>query len=144
MPRTNSIKNSADGLALQVTKPARRAELVLEDADGEATRLADVYVYGFDDLLVVVDADNVSSSNRAELVASAARDTGSVYRGTAASVQIAGNGYQVQLPGCEATGLSEGDRAPAIPAQGLLIIHDGTRGRLAEDLKTQRRGQGKH
>lgn len=138
MPRTNSIKDSADGLALQVTVPARTAGMVLENADGEATRLADVYVYGFDNLLIVVDADNVSASDRAGLIASAARDTDSIYRGTAASVQIAGNGYQVQLPGCQAAGFSTGDRAPVIPAQGLLLIHDGTQRRLAEDLKTQR------
>jgi hypothetical protein len=112
--------------------------MVFEDADGGATRLADVYVYGFDNLLAVVDADNVSASDRAELVAPAARDTDSIHRGTATSVQIAGNGYQLQLPGCEAAGFSEDDRTPVIPAQDLLIVHDGTQRRLAEALKTQR------
>ncbi len=140
MPRPNSIKNSADGLALQVTKPARRAELVLEDADGDPTRLAEVYVYGFDELLVVVDA-NVSVSYRAELVAAAARDTDSIHRGATASVQIAGNGYQVQLPGCKDAGLSEGDRAPAVPGEGILLVHDGSQRRLVEDLKQLRQAQ---
>lgn len=42
--------------------------------------MADVYVYGFDNLLIVVDADNVSASNRAERVASAARDSDGIYR----------------------------------------------------------------
>lgn len=124
-----------------MTKPARRAELVLEDADGEATRLADVYVYGFDTLLVVVDANTVSGSHRAELVAAAARDTGSIYRGTAASVQIAGNGYQVQLPGCKDAGFSEEDRAPAVPGEGILLVHDGSQRRFVEDLKELRQAQ---
>jgi hypothetical protein len=137
----NSIKESADGLALQVTRPARKAELVTEDADGNATRLAGVYVYGFDDVVLVVDAESVSAAHRADLVAQAARDTESVHRGAAASVQIAGNGYQVQLPGCKAAGFSVGDRAPAASGQGILVIHDGTQGRLVDELVTRRAEQ---
>lgn len=137
----NSIKESADGLALQVTKPARQAGLVVEDADGNAKRLAGVYVYGFDGVLLVVDAEDVSAAHRADLVASAARDTDSVYRGAAASVATAGNGYQVQLPGCKAAGFTAGDRAPASAAPGVLVIHDGTQARLVDDLTTQRQAQ---
>ena len=51
----NEIKQSGtDGLALQVTKPARSAGLVEENSDGEATSLADVRVYAFDHLLLVL------------------------------------------------------------------------------------------
>lgn len=138
----NSIKESADGLALQVTKPARTAGLVQEDAEGNATRLADVFVYGFDDVLLVVDAVEISAKHRAELVAAAAEDTESVHRGAAASVATAGNGYQVQLPGCQAAGFHEGDRAPARPGAGVLVIHNGSQTRLADDLLTIRDEQG--
>lgn len=137
----NSIKTSAAGLALQVTKPARQAELVLEDADGNAIRRADVYVYGVDDLLLVVDAERVSIADRAALVATAARDTESLHRGAAASVTAAGNGYQVQLPGCRAAGFTVGDTAPVVAAQGMLVVHDGTQRRLAEDLRAIRQTQ---
>jgi hypothetical protein len=137
----NQIKRSSEGLALQVTKPARAAGLVEETSDGEATRLADVWVYGFDDLLVVVDADRVTAADRAALVATAARDTDSVYGGHISTVSVAGNGYQVQLPSCEAAGFRLDDRAPVVPRQGLLVIHDGTHTRLAEDLGTLREEQ---
>ena len=43
----NSINTSAGGLALQVTRQARSAGLVEEDAEGNATRHAPVYVYGY-------------------------------------------------------------------------------------------------
>ncbi len=137
----NSIKESADGLALQVTKPARDADLVVEDANGDPKQLSGVYVYGFDNLLLVVGADHVSASDRAELVASATQDTESIHRGGTASIATAGNGYQVQLPGCRAAGFSVGDSAPVVPQQGVLIIHDGTQRRLAEDLAAIRREQ---
>jgi hypothetical protein len=138
----NSIKESADGLALQVTKPARdRAGLVEENPDGEATHLSDVHVFGFDNLLVVVGAD-VSSADRAELVASAARDTDSLHEGARATLATSGNGYQVQLPGCKAAGFLEGDDGHVRAADGVLFIHDGTQGRLIDDLLTIRDEQG--
>jgi hypothetical protein len=138
---SNSLKSSAGGIALQVTKPARTAGLVEEDAEGDATRLAGVYVYGFDGLLLVVDAEDVSSEDRAELVATAASDSGSIYRGEAASVEIAGNGYQLQLPGCKPAGLKIGDDGHTLSADGVLLIHDGGQTRLADDLATIRREQ---
>ena len=61
-----------------------------------------------------VDDDRVSVADRAELVATAARDIDSIHRGAPATVEIAGNGYQVQLPGCRAAGFHGGDRAPAV------------------------------
>jgi len=137
----NNIKESADGLALQVTKQARDAGLVIEDANGDATRLSGVYVYGFDNLLLVIDAERVSAADRAELVASAARDTESIHRGGTASIATAGNGYQVQLPGCRAAGFDVGDRAPVVSQQGLLVMHDGMQRRLAEDVAAIRSEQ---
>lgn len=137
----NSLKSSAGGIALQITKPARAAGLVEEDAEGDATRLASVYVYGFDGLLVVVDADRVSIEDRAELVVTAASDSSSIYRGEAASVEIAGNGYQVQLPGCKEAGFAIGDDGYTLPVDNVLLIHNGRHARLAGDLATIRREQ---
>jgi len=137
----NDIKASGGGLALQVTKPARDAGLVEEDAEDRPTYRADVVVYGVDDLLLIVDDDRVSMAHRAELVATAARDTDSIHRGAPATVEIAGNGYQVQLPGCRAAGFHEGDRAPAVARQGVLFIHDGSQRRLLEDLTAVREEQ---
>jgi len=134
----NSVKGSGGGLALQVTREARDAGLVEENADGDATRLAGVYVYGFDGLLLVFDGEHVSTSERAALVATATTVTDSIHRGEAASIETAGNGYQVQLPGCKSAGFRAGDDAPVATAPGLLVVHDGTNGQLADDLTTSR------
>lgn len=145
----NQIKSSGeDGLALQVTKPARSAGLVDEDDEGEATSLAKVRVFSFDSLLLVVGLDTLSTKQVTELVVSAAQDTKSIYRTMDATVQIAGNGYQVQLPPAEDAGFHEGDRAPCQAAPGILLISkDGDTSverdasRLADDLVTIRREQ---
>jgi hypothetical protein len=145
----NQIKSSgADGLARQVTEPARSAGLVEEDGEGTATYLADVRVFAFDGLLLVVDLDAVSTAETVELVTAAARDTDSIYRAMDASVQIAGHGYQVQLPPARDGGFAEGDRAPCTPASGILVISrdDGTTAgvdasRLAGNLVTIRDDQ---
>ena len=134
----NSIKQSAGGLALQITQPARDAEMVVEDTEGHATRRAEVYVYGFDDLLLLIDSETVAVSHRAELVTSAAQDTSSIQDGGLAIVELAGTGYQVQLPGCRDTGLRLGDTAPVSVGDGVLVIHDGEESRLAGDLLTLR------
>ena len=146
---TNQIKASgADGVALQVTTPARAAGLVEEDNDGEATYLADVRVYAFDDLLLVVDLEAVTTAHTTDLVVAAAQDTDSIHRAMDASVQIAGHGYQVQLPPAEDAGFREGDAAPCQSARGILAISidDGTTkgvnaARLAADLVTIRTEQ---
>lgn len=135
---TNSIKESGGGLALQVTTPAREAGFVEEDAEGDATRLAGVYVYGFDGLLVVIDAEQVSTPDRGEIVATATTATDSIHRGEAATIEIAGNGYQVQLPGAESAGFTVGDTAPVVISPGLLVIHGKGDHRLAEDVATIR------
>ena len=130
----NSIKQSAGGLALQITQPAREAEFVVEDTDDTATRRAEVYVYGFDELLLLIDRANVAAAHRAALVASAAGDTDSIHRGEIATVEIAGNGYQIQLPGCREAGFTLDDTAPVVVGSGILVIHDGSGSRLASDL----------
>jgi hypothetical protein len=145
----NSIKKSgAGGLALQVTRPAREAELVEENSEGDARYLADVRVFSFDHLLLVVDVDKIESAHTADLVASAARDTDSVYRARDASIQIAGHGYQIHLPTAEDAGFRNGDSAPCHPARNMLAIskEDGTSAgadatRLARDLATLRSQQ---
>lgn len=134
----NCIKESAGGLALQVTKPARdEAGLVEENSDGEATHLSDVVVYGFDGLLVVLGVD-VSASDRAEIVASAARDTGSIHQGVRSTLATSGNGYQVQLPGATEAGFVQGDAGDVEAGDGVLFIHDGGHKRLIDDLETVR------
>ena len=146
---SNKIKTSgADGFALQVTKPARSAGLVEEDSEGDATYLAEVRVFAFDHLLLVVDRSQVRAEHTAELVTAAAQDTKTVYRAMDATLQIAGNGYQVQLPPAVDAGFDEGDRAPCHPARGVIVISrdDGTSAgtnaaRLAKDLVTIRTEQ---
>lgn len=139
----NVLKQSGEGLALQVTKPARTGGLVEENADGEPAWRAEVLVYAFDEMLLVIDVGRVAVSDRAELVASAARDTESIYRAGGARIQIAGNGYQVNLPPAEDAGFDVGDAAPLHPAPGLLVVttDDCQVSRLAADLVTIRRGQ---
>ena len=136
----NTIKRSGDGLALQVTKPARTAGLV-EETDDEPTRLADIRVFSFDDLLLVVDIDRINDENIVELATSAALDTVSIHRVTNSSLQIAGNGYQVQLPGAVDAGFHVGDRAPCTPAPNLLVIAAEESGRVAADIVTIRKEQ---
>jgi len=137
----NSIKESGGGLALQVTGPARDAGLVRENADGEATRLSGVYVYGFDGLLVVVDAERVSTAERAEIVSTATEATDSIHRGEAATVEVAGNGYQVQLPGAESAGFDVGDTAPVVLSDGLLVIHGDADTEVVDLVSTVRDDQ---
>jgi hypothetical protein len=116
---SNKIKRSGDGLALQVTNPARAAELV-EERDDEPTCFADIRVFAFDGLLLVADIDRITDENVVELATSAALDTVSIHRVANASLQIAGNGYQVQLPGAADAGFHVGDRAPCKPAPNML------------------------
>lgn len=134
----NNIKQSAGGLALQMTTHARDAGMIIEDDEGNATRRAQVYVYGFDGILLLVDSDTVAMGHRAELVATAASDTDSTHRGEVATVEIAGNGYQIQLPGCRDAGFELGDAAPAMTGNGIIVIHNRDTQRLASDLLTIR------
>jgi hypothetical protein len=136
----DKIKRSGDGFAFQVTKPARAAGLV-EETDDEPARLANIRVFAFDDLLLVMDIDRITDENMVELATSAALDTVSIHRVTNASLQIAGNGYQVQLPGAADAGFHVGDRASCTPAPNLLVIAAEGSERVAADIVTIRREQ---
>ncbi|SIR97629.1 hypothetical protein SAMN05421858_4905 [Haladaptatus litoreus] len=136
----NTIKRSGDGLALQVTKPARAAGLV-EETEDENIHLANIRVIAFDGLLLVVDLDRINNENIVELATSAALDTVSIHRVANASLQIAGNGYQVQLPGAADAGFHVGDRAPCTSAPNLLVIAAEKSTRVAADIAAIRREQ---
>lgn len=58
-----------------------------------------------------------------------------------ASIQIAGNGYQVQLPPAEDAGFRVGDRTACTTAPSMLVLATGDTERLASDLETIRREQ---
>jgi len=145
----NAIKQSGKGPALQVTREARAAGLAEEtNEEGEEgtarwSRLADVRVYGFDHLFVVVEPSEFLDKHVAEIVASTARDTGSIYIGANASIRPAGNGCMVSLPGLKETGMAVGDTAPVEPGPDMLVITDGSkdRHRLARDILTIRESQ---
>ena len=119
----NQLTNTGDGLALQVTKPARSAGLVEEDAEGDTTHRSAVVAYGFDDLILVIDrdTDRVPMADRAELVALAARETESIHRGIDTRIQHSGHGYRVQVP-ATGTGFHVGDGLPCHAAPGLLVM----------------------
>ena len=104
----NAIKEAGEGLALQVTKPARAAGLVEEDADGNATYRGEVRVHSFENVLLVVDQGlrRVDVADVAELVASLAgirrrcsrRSTRrSRLRATVSSAVAAGGGCRVRV-----------------------------------------------
>jgi hypothetical protein len=136
-------KNGEEGLALQVTKPARSAGLVEENEDGEATRLAPVRLYAFNNLLLVFDLEKMDVQDIGEIVSSATRDSKSIYRARDAAVSTAGNGYQVQLPIARDAGFELDDTAACQPGPGMLVIHrrDRDQARLAEDLLSIRQAQ---
>ncbi|WP_433631134.1 hypothetical protein [Halomicrococcus sp. NG-SE-24] len=137
----NQIKESGNGLALQVTKPARAAGLVEETENGDVERRADVRVFAFDDLLLIADTDRVDADEMAELATSAARDTSSVHRAMDTSIQIAGNGYQVQLPPAADAGFRVGDQPACTAAPNMLVLAMRDTERLASDLETIRHEQ---
>ena len=147
MVDNHDIKAAGDGLARQATKKIREAGLVDESSvDDEMGDGRDVIVYGFDGLLMAVDEGRVSESDRAELVAKAASDTGSIRLGQRATVSVRGNGYQVYLPGCEAAGLYEDQAAAAKAADGVLFVFEAGDDRLhnlADGLKLIRSEQGR-
>lgn len=105
-----------------MTKPARAAGLVEEHQPGEATQLAAVRVFAFEHLFLVVDRAAVSTEHITELVLAAAQATNSIYRAIDTSVQVAGNGYQLQLPPAADAGFQNGDAAPCRSTHGILVI----------------------
>lgn len=144
----NKIKETGEGYGLQVTREARAAGLAEEkDADGlegaeKWTDLSEVWVYGFKSVFLVVDQE-IDERQRAELVATAARDEGAIFEGHQASIWISGDGCAVSLPGIAQTPFRVGDRTPVSTAPGMLVITDGSRDadRLASDLVAIRRDQ---
>ena len=131
----HSIKKAGEGLARQATEKVREAGLVDESTVGDGLGEGrEVLVYGFDGLMLVVDKHEVSEADRAELVTSAASDTGSIYLGREATVGQRGNGYQVQLPGCTKAGFFEGDKAKSRAARNVLFIYDPDATQLVADL----------
>lgn len=139
---SNRIKKSSGGLALQITKPARQAGFVIEDNDGLATRRADVLVYGFDNLILLFDKSHASAENRSDIIKKAVDGTQSIHRGEKATVEMAGNGYQIQLPGCQEAGINKGDTLSILVADGLVILFSKKRDRdLATDLLRTRQKQ---
>jgi hypothetical protein len=113
-----------------------------EDSDGNPIHMADIFLYVFDDFLLVVDAITVSAADRAQPVAVASRQTGSIYSGQRASMATAGNGYQVQLPDCSDGGFTKDRVAPVVAGPGILAIHRDERGSdVAQQLVTNRRRQ---
>lgn len=130
--------------SLRITKPARKASLVEENENGDATRLVPVRVFSFDDLLIVVDLKRVDTPDLTEVIITAAQDTKSIHRALDASVQIAGNGYQVQLPPANDAGFQRGDQVAVETAPGMLFLSPSRETRLSLDLGEIRNQQVQH
>ncbi|WP_435181452.1 hypothetical protein [Halorussus sp. AFM4] len=147
----NTVKRPSEGLALQVTEPARKAGLVEENSEGETTRRADVRVYSFEGLLMVVDRERMDEAHIVELLKAAAGDTKTARQAIDATIQTAGHGYQVPLPPARDAGFRKGDPAPCHPAPNMLVISKNSMwneehgedkpGRVAASLLTIRRDQ---
>jgi hypothetical protein len=142
----NSIKRPSDGLAYQITRPAREAGLVEENEEGDASYLATVRVHAVDSLLLIVDVNELTSEEEADLHATAIRDTGSTFTSIKVSVSHSGHGYQIQVSNAPDAGLREGDTPVESVAPGVVVLSgkdsDGRKTtRLAEDLVTLRRQQ---
>jgi len=136
-----TTKGGGDGdLRLQITKPARRAGLVQENSDGEPTDMAEVYVYSFDGVLVILDK-KVHMGRRADIISKAAGATESMHGGIPAKVAQAGNGYQVNLPEARPAGFEVGQEVRLRDADAMLVIHDGTNAGVADDLQELRQEQ---
>jgi hypothetical protein len=134
----NDVKRPADKMALQITKPARKAQFVDEDSEDNPVRLADTYTYAFDNLMLVFDENRVSVAKRAELVKSTAGDSKSIYTGVRGKVSQSGHGYQIQLIGGEQAGFAVGQTITMSTAYGVIALYDKTEtARLAKDIIAQ-------
>ena len=138
--------SETDGIALQITQPARAAGLVEENTDGDPTSLAPVRVYTFNDVLLVVDRAQMDAQAVADLVAVTIQDTKRISQGIDAKLRVTTNGYEVQLPATSTASFAVGDTVVAVPAPNMLVLRkrnwDGTR--LVEDLVTMRQEQAEH
>jgi len=124
----NTIRDTGKKARIYVTREARTANLAEESTDESVdgpdrwTELADVRLYGFSGLMLAVNPEKISPSEIAELVASAARDTGSIFLGVEASIRPAGNGYVLSLPGHDHAGFRVGDDLSIHTAPDLLVL----------------------
>lgn len=141
---TNAIKDSGEGVAVQATIPARNAGLVEENAEGDASYLAEVRVYSFDGVLLVADRDprRIGVADVADLAGSLLRDTESIYQAVDATTKISGHGYQIQLPPAADAGFHVGDVVKMHTAPNVLVVTKrGRNKRLADDIVDIRRSQ---
>jgi len=138
-------KRAAGGLAIQVTVLARDNGFIREDEEGNVRhRATEIYSYSFDGLILLVDTERVESPDRAELVAAAARDSGSIHYGGMTAISDAGNGYKVQLPGAVPAGFAHTDGGADVHTaggDGLLFVYRQDQRRLVDDLMVVRREQ---
>jgi len=122
-----TIKDYGKGPEIACTTELRAAGMI-EERPGDKTgpekwsRLADVWFYGFDGMIVVFDQQAVSTAHRVEIICSLADQTESLYEGHLGSVRASGNGAKIHLPGAIYTGLAPGDSVTVRPLDGLLII----------------------
>ena len=118
----NDLQEFSGGLTLQVTIPARQSELAEENDDGEWTRLAEVRVYAFDNLLIVVDLEKMSDEEIAELVNSATRDTKSIHQAIDSKIRVSGNGCKLQLSNATDAGFRVKQSIAWHPAPNMMIL----------------------
>lgn len=146
----NIKASGTEGMALQVTSQAKKAGLVQETTDeaGERsyTYKAEVRVFGFPGLLLVVDREKMDAKHVVELVTTVANDIDAIETAGDATVTRAGGGVQVQLPPAENAGFHVGDTAPCRAIQNGLLIrrsespldHKRLVGDIVEIRKSQR------
>jgi len=142
-----SSRTSSNWLALQATTALRDAGLVAYSRDesgqliGDSIDRSDVWVVGFDTLLLVVGQETVSDPHRLELIQRALRDTESLYHCQPASVSQSGNGFQVQLPGATRAGFCKGETVYCRHHDGIVCIHPEEEQRLPDELVALRASQ---
>lgn len=138
-----TLKPSGHGLAVTAIREIRSAGLAEQRPNGEWRRRSDTIVYGVNHLLLIIDRERVPLEPRAHLVATAAKDSGSLHEGKKASIHAAGDGVKAQLPGAEDAGFDAEDSVSLHTADHLLLVTDSSRGanRLAQDLVSIRRDQ---
>lgn len=142
-----SSRASSKWLALQATTALRDAGLVAYSRDesgqliGDSIDRSDVWVVGFDNLLLTVGQEAVSDPHRLELIQAALRDTESLYHCEPASVSQSGNGFQVQLPGATRAGFRKGETVHCRQYNGIVCIHPEDEHRLPDDLLEIRASQ---
>lgn len=119
------VKATSEGLALQATGCIQRAGLVNKSTTKDEIGAGrDVIVYGFDDALMIVDEDttHVYTGHRAELLSSAAEESGSIHFGQRSTVSCRDSEYLAHLSGCEAAGIYENNEVGMKAVDGVLFV----------------------